>query len=133
MLEILIGPLLEFLGEVVFQIAIEALIELGFEAFVVPRRRRQRNPALVIFGLLVFGALVGLVSVWILPRRIFPAPAHLSGISIVLAPLATGAAMRAFGARRRRRGRATSGLATFWGGAAFAFAMALARWLAVAR
>jgi len=51
----------------------------------------------------------------------------------VLAPLATGAAMHAFGARRRRRGRATSGLATFWGGAAFAFTMALARWLAVAR
>ena len=43
MLEILIGLLLEFLGEVV-------------------------------------GALVGLVSVWILPRRIFPATAHLSGI-----------------------------------------------------
>jgi len=87
MLEILIGLLLEFLGEVVFQIAIEALIEL------------------VIFGLL----------------------------GLVLAPLATGAAMHAFGARRRRHGRATSGLATFWGGAAFAFAMALARWLAVAR
>ena len=62
MLEILIGLLLEFLGEVVFQIAIEGLLEL------------------VICGLLVFGALVGLVSVWILPRRIFPATAHLSGI-----------------------------------------------------
>jgi len=33
----------------------DLVIELGFEAFVVPRRRRQRNPALVIFGLLVFG------------------------------------------------------------------------------
>src|SRR5882672_7588901 len=103
MLEFVIAALIEIFFEVIFQIAIEGLIELGFEAFVVPRRRRQRNPALVIFGLLVFGALVGLVSAWILPRRMFPAPAHLSGISLVLAPLATGAAMHAFGARRRRR------------------------------
>jgi len=58
---------------------------------------------------------------------------HLAGVSLILAPLGTGAAMHAFGVWRRRRGAPASRLATFWGGALFAFAMAFTRWLFLGR
>jgi hypothetical protein len=38
-----------------------------------------------------------------------------------------------FGQWRRRRGGDPTLLATFWGGALFAFAMAAARWLLIGR
>jgi hypothetical protein len=55
------------------------------------------------------------------------------GVSLVLSPLSAGLVMKAFGDWRRRRGGDPSFLATFWGGALFAFSFALVRWLMVGR
>jgi hypothetical protein len=108
--------LLEVFGE--SQLATEALIG---------RRRRSRRPVSMM-GLAFAGAAAGVLSAWLLPHRLFAARAVLPGASLLLAPLATGAAMHFLGKLQRRFGRCPGSLATFRGGAIFAFSMALIRW-----
>ncbi len=92
------------------------------------RRRRHANPVLAGLGYALIGALAGALSLLILPRRVLPV-VGVRGASLILAPLATGLLMKTYGDFRRRRGHTTTGLATFWGGAIFAFSMALVRFL----
>ena len=130
----MLGVLLEFLVallcEAIVDILLLVLVEMGFESMRhAVRRRRAANPLLAGLGLAVGGAVIGLVSVWLVPRRLVRPWPYLAGASLVLAPLGTGAVMHAFGAWRRRRGTEPSLLASFWGGALFAFAAALTRWL----
>ena len=80
---------------------------------------------------LCLGATAGSASTFLLPHRLFPVQPPFPGISLLLAPLGTGLLMQAYGSWRHRRGRETSWLATFWGGALLGFAIALARWVAV--
>ena len=55
---------------------------------------------------------------------------HEVRLAILLgAPIAAGLVMRAYGKATRRRGRSPSSLATFGGGAIFAFGMHLVRYL----
>ena len=134
MLAFLLEILLGLLVEVLLQFLAQLFVELGFEAVAHSiRRGRSANPALAAIGLLIIGATGGVVSCWLLPGPLLQPLPHFPGISLVLVPLATGAAMQAFGSWRRRRGGDPSLLATFWGGGLFAFAMGLARWLCVTR
>ena len=52
-----------------------------------------------------------------------------AGLSLLISPPVNGLLSDAFGAWRERHGRSRSYLATFWGGALFAFGMAGARFL----
>ncbi len=67
-----------------------------------------------------------MIPIRILPNSRFP------GISLLLSPIAAGWIMKALGDWRRSRGHEPTVLATFWGGALFAFSMALVRRLRVA-
>ncbi len=94
-----------------------------------PIQREDRGPLIAGAGFLVMGAAIGLNTLWLFPTR-FTSPAHVfPGLSLLLAPLAAGLAMRWFGIRQRDRGYRPSRLATFWGGAVLAFAAALARFV----
>jgi hypothetical protein len=79
----------------------------------------------------VAGAAVGLLSGVVMPDRLLPRP-QTPGFSLIGGPLFSGYAMHAWGTLRRERGHATSSLATFWGGAAFALGAALGRFVLVA-
>src|SRR5262245_44860625 len=94
----------------------------------------KRAPALwrVRIGLFLWGAVAGFASALIVPHRLIATRIRIPGTSLIFAPLIAGAVMNWFGEHRRAKGRATSGLATFAGGAVFAFGMALARFLMVA-
>jgi hypothetical protein len=59
------------------------------------------------------------------------AHAPVPGASLALSPLMTGVVMAFYGRWRSRRGHAISSASTFWGGALFAFGMALVRFLLV--
>ena len=126
----LLGVLLEAVGEallqIVFELAAEALRQLI-------NGRKQRSPVVSAIGLAVAGAVSGLLSAWLFPHRLMATRAVLPGVSLLLAPLATGTAMHFLGRLLRRFGRNPSDLATFRGGALFAFAMALIRWWIVGR
>ena len=116
--------------ELIFEIIAEIVFAFGWEGLAHSMRRRQNaNPVLAGLGYAVVGALAGGLSILILPRRLLPA-GGIKGASLVLTPLVTGLLMKTYGDFRRQRGHTTTGLATFWGGAIFAFSMALVRFLA---
>ena len=122
--------ILWFLVQLVGELFGEMLLELVLGAYKAAFDRPSRNPVLAAIGYLVLGGIVGGVLVMTFPERLMPPPPR-RGVSLVLAPIAGGAAMAAWGAFRRGRGHATSQLATWYGGAAFLFGLALVRFLLV--
>ena len=127
MLEALIELIFEFLIELVFQIVVDIAFECLAENF---RKRRSLHPYLALIVIPITGAAVGFFWSNMFPHRILRG-LRVPGISLVLAPICTGLVMKTFGDWRRSRGREPTTLATFWGGALFAFSMALVRWLRV--
>ena len=133
MLEAILGFVIEALGEVVVelfgQIIMAVLIESVAQAF---RRGKKVDRRVAAFGLLLLGAICGGLSCLIFPHRLMTAAnPRFRGLSLILAPLATGACTNMLGEWLRSRGRQPTAIATFWGGATFAFAMALVRWLCI--
>lgn len=145
----LLGPVLEIIGqallEFVFGFVAEALQqvvgellggvldymvgELGAKALSgLIKFWREGGPAVSAIGLAFAGAAAGLLSTFLFPHRLIATCVVPPGLSLLLAPLAAGYAMRLLGERLRDFGRSPSILATFRGGASFAFSMALIRW-----
>jgi len=124
---------LEFLIELGVELLFQGLGELVVESVVrvlgAPfARRDQHHPVVAGMCLLLLGALLGEISCWVWPHRIV-GPGPYPGSSLLLSPVVNGVAADALGDWRERRGRPRSYLATFWGGALFAFGMAGARFL----
>ena len=121
-----------FLWELAVELAGDLLIEVGVAAVVESLQRpTEARSWVAAIGVLILGALAGLLVVVVLPTRIL-SPGPVAGASLVVSPLVNGFAMERYGRWRERRGGARSSLATFRGGALFAFAMALVRFLNVA-
>ena len=126
-MEFLVELVLNFLGEIVLQILAELALELGFESIREPfRKQGDSHPAVVGIGLAFLGAIAGGLTVLILPRPVTP-PLPIRGLSLLLSPLATGVLMDRYGEWRKGRTGKRTYMATFWGGALFAFAMAATR------
>jgi hypothetical protein len=114
-------------AEVFLQLLGELLIQLGVSSFSEPfREQRRAHPIMAGVGVLLLGALVGGLTLFVYSTRIFR-PGPIRGASLLLSPLVTGALMDVYGDWVERRGGFRSYLATFWGGALFAFGMALVR------
>lgn len=123
MLEAFFGFLLEMVVEIVLQ----ALIELGFVSMAQPfKPAREVNPILAGIGLLFLGGFAALLFSLVLHDRLLPELAF-PGLSLLLAPILVGTVMEWFGRWRRSTLAPTTALATFGGGALFAFAFALVR------
>jgi hypothetical protein len=121
--------LIELAVELLFQGLGELVVESVARVFGAPfARRDQHHPIVAGISVLLLGALLGEVSCWVWPHRIV-GPGPYPGLSLLISPLVNGLLADAFGAWRERHGRSRSYLATFWGGALFAFGMAGARFL----
>jgi hypothetical protein len=92
------------------------------------RGRNRAHPVLAGVGVVLLGGLAGVLTSWMWPARIFQ-PGPLRGASLLFSPLFTGAVMEYYGQWREDRGGLRSYVATFWGGALFAFSMALVRFV----
>ena len=127
MLDVLLEFIFEFLWELFFQ----ALVEIGLECLgrYFHQRPILRN-GLAFIAIALLGGFVGLIFSNTIPWRIMRSSV-VPGISLVLVPLVTGSIMKFFGDWRRSRGHQPTVLASFWGGALFAFSMALVRWLRI--
>jgi hypothetical protein len=121
---LLLQLLLELLGEVI----LEVLAEFGLAAIKAALERPNRSLLLSVPGLFVLGAGLGGLSLLVWPAR-FWKPGPVPGLSLIVGPLGAGAAMQAWGTYRRARGHVTTNLATFAGGAAFAFGTTLVRFV----
>jgi len=129
MLDALLELIFEFIVEFVFQI----VAELNFEAVAEFFRRRPVLRAIVaLIFIPLLGAFIGLFLSNMLPERMLPKP-PVPGISLFVSPLIAGLLMKLFGDWRRNHGHEPTMIATFWGGALFAFSMASMRWWRVGR
>ena len=115
------------------QLTLELLLELGFHSAGESFGRRSRShPVVAGIGIAVLGGVAGVLTSLVLPTRIIQ-QSFVPGASLLLSPIVTGILMEAYGRWRTRRGGHPSYVATFWGGALFAFTMALVRFLLVGR
>ncbi len=117
--------LLELLGEMLIQIVVEFLVELGIHSIGEPLRKPP-NPWLAAIGYALFGAIVGGLSLLAFPHNLMPEAWRVA--NIVLTPLAAGLAMMAMGRWRARRGDTRLRIDRFGYGYLFALAMALVRY-----
>jgi hypothetical protein len=127
--EDLLAELLGFVLEIAGEFVLQMIFELATEALSgLISDGKERRPAVSAVGLVFGGAAAGFLTAWLFPSRLIVTRVVVPGASLLLAPLATGAAMHLLGRRLRHLERRTTILATFWGGALFAFSMALVRW-----
>lgn len=127
LLEGILVFLWEVIGQVVFQIVGDLVVGSITEAL---DRQAWGRPMMAALGFILLGSVAGVVSAAMMPERMTPV-VLMPGLSLILAPLGTGAAMHVYGRWRQGRGHDTSYLATFWGGALMAFTTALVRYLLV--
>lgn len=120
MLELLI----EIFGEFLLQIFGEALAEIGLHSLAEPFRRSP-DPWLASLGFLLFGALLGALSVLVFKAHFIPADYRL--LNLVLTPMAVGACMAALGAWRAKRGDPVLRIDRFAYGYLFALSFGLVR------
>lgn len=128
-MEIIFEILFQFIAELILQIFAEALFELGFyslaEAF---NRRRKRNPILAAIGYLLWGGIVGAITLFIFPSLMIKQP-MLRIANLLITPIFAGLAMSAVGAWRRKKGQDLLRIDSFVYGALFAFGLAIVRFL----
>jgi hypothetical protein len=120
--------LLQMLFEVLGPGLLELLWELAASSYKATYGRRNHNRFVAAVGYCLVGATLGGVSLLIWPKRLF-GPGRIPGLSLLVSPVGGGVTMQAWGVYRRSRGHVTTNLATFLGGAAFAFGTALVRFL----
>jgi hypothetical protein len=119
--------LLEIIGEFLLQGTLEILFELGFHAVVEPFRR-QPKPWVAAFGYLLFGAVLGGLSLLLFPNHLVIA-GSLRIANLVVTPVAVGLLMAGVGVLRARRGQSLLRIDRFAYGYLFAFALAAVRFL----
>jgi hypothetical protein len=119
--------LIGFLVEALIEILFEFFAGLGVEAIGnAIALERDRDPMLAIIGQFFLGLILGVVSLLIIPHRVAPA-GPVPGVSLVVAPLVSGAAMQGIGTLWVRFGWDRPAIFTFRGGAIVGFAMGLMR------
>jgi hypothetical protein len=128
MIEAILGTIFKIVGELLVQLFLELLAELGLHAAREPFRRAP-HPGVAAIGYFLLGAIVGLVSLW-------PFPAYFVHdgwriVNLALAPVGAGLAMSVLGGWRARRGQDLIRLDRFGYGYLFALALGLVRfWFA---
>ncbi|MFA1287817.1 hypothetical protein ACDJ03_08310 [Xanthomonas axonopodis pv. nakataecorchori] len=118
--------MLQLVAEVLLQALAELLIELGLHS-VAESFERRPSPWLAAVGYAILGALLGGVSLWLLPQHLTATfGARLA--ALLIAPLVAGGLMAALGAWRARRGDPVLRIDRFSYGYLFALCFALMRY-----
>ncbi len=119
--------LFEIFGELLLQLAIEALAQAGVHLVRHPDRpAREHNPWLIAVGYLLFGLVCGAISLWPFPDYLIRSQAGRVAY-LALGPVAAGAAVAAIGLWRSKRGVPRYGIDRFAYGYLFALSFALLR------
>lgn len=117
--------------DALFQFIIEFLIALGYESIVNSfKELKSANKYLALAGCAIAGTIIGLISYFIYPKRIFN-NSSFYGLSLLISPIIVGFIMKIWGERRIHSNKRISVLSTFWGGAVFALAYSIIRFLLI--
>ncbi len=125
---VLFSLILEILGEVILQIAFQALAGAGLHLFERTPPAVSRSPWLLAFGYVCLGLAAGSVSLLFFPHP-FLHSKTLRVANLILTPVVSGAAMALIGMLRTRLGKPVIAIDRFSYGFVFAFAMAAVRFL----
>lgn len=126
--------LLWFLFQLVLEAFGSGILEILLEIPLSKRKERRgvpnHAPIAAALGLFVLGGALAAVLTLAVPQRILPR-GGTPGTSLILSPVGAALLMLWWGALRRAAGHPTTSLATWYGGAAFAFGAALVRFAMV--
>ena len=110
-------------------ILVDVLVQILLEAFFALFRALDEDEAawpLAVVLFLVVGFLIGGATAWAIPRKLLE-PGPFLGVSLGVVPVVLGAFMEFWGSLLEGRGRRTSHLATWYGGASMGFGLAAGR------
>lgn len=114
-----------FLLWLLFDVLAQVILEAFFSLFRALDEDEGAWPLAVLLFLVV-GFMIGGITAWIVPERVMR-PGPFLGVSLVVAPVLLGAFMEFWGRIVSGRGRRTSHLATWYGGASMGLGMATGR------
>lgn len=117
----------QFLGELLLQVFGELIAELIGRSVREPfRRPKPIQTWMAAIGYGIFGAIAGIISLWVLPS-LFISAEWLRIVNLIATPLVAGLVMERLGAWREMKDQETIRLDTFSYGFVFALSMALVR------
>jgi hypothetical protein len=130
-MEAIVEFLIEVLGELLLGLFFESASEIGLRKLkgkpaVGARPAATTNPIRAVIAYLVLGAVVGAISLWLVPHHLIESHAGRI-INLAITPVAAGGLMVLLGRWRRRRDQSVILLDRFGYGVVFAFSMALVR------
>lgn len=128
-MEPLLEVIIQILGELLLELFIQSLAELGTRA-VAPKLRPVLNTErwLPVLGYTLLGGLCGAGTLHFWPHSFIHA-LWLRIAALILIPLLAGVAMSALGAWRKSRGQFLIRLDQFGYGCLFAFSVSLVRFI----
>ena len=124
---------MELLAEIAIQV-LGVLLEVFLQVILQPwidilgsawRPKEKTDPILAGAGIISMGTFSGLIFTHFIHYRVLPVFLPYSGL--ILNPLASGFAMHYWGKWRDGKDKDISYMATWWGGALFAFFFTLSR------
>jgi len=132
MVDLLFG-LLEILAEIFFEAAFEFVVEsLGSLVLrgvaMVFETSEFKNPLQACIGYAFFGGIAGGLSLLFFPHRLVH-PSRVPGLSVIISPVLAGLGMSLVGSTLRKRNKKAMQIESFSYGFAFAFGMAIIRFL----
>lgn len=128
-MEAIIEILFQFIFEIILEIIAQILVELGFESMVEPFRNKvERNPFLAGFGYILFGLILGGLSLLIFSEPIIK-NSVVKALNFILSPFFVGFSLCLFSwiMERRAFGERFFKLEKFVFGALFALSYSLTR------
>jgi hypothetical protein len=118
----------ELLGEVILEIVIQGVFELGGRGIVSAFSKKDTShPLLAIFGYILMGAIAGVISIWLVPMHLFASPL-LQILNLALAPILLGFIFEALGRWRITNEKPRYMVDRFSYGFTFALTMGLIRY-----
>lgn len=127
-MEALFEIVFEFVGEILLQVVVELLAEMGWRSVRTPfvQSDMSRLPWVQACGYALFGAIAGALSLWLAPT-LFIHSHSLQVANLLITPFFAGAVMAALGVWRARHDQVLVAIDKFGYGFVFAIAMALVR------
>lgn len=125
----ILGVVLQFAGEILFQLLFEVLAEAGLHSLGEPfRPARQANGFLATLGYAIYGSCAGGLSLLLRPDAMIHSQTG-QWLNLLVTPLVCALVMGWLGAWRRRRGQELIRLDRASYAYVFALGMALVRFL----
>ena len=125
-MEEIVAVIFEFFGELILQLVVEGLAELGFYTF--RKDGKKLHPALAVIGYILLGAAFGLCSLWLFPHHFVHQPL-LRLASLIATPIIAGAMAVGLGHLRAKKDQPQVRLDQFRYAYLFALSFALVRFV----